>query len=128
MAVEPEIHAELEGAAYSVGAGAVTGVDLLGFLGLTVGGMVEVVAGEAALKLSSDDEILLRGYLAGLLEEGGESRLLVSGGTKGVSPTLLHFSLHTALSWRVGSYLLSLPVAWRSNSGVAGGVFLGITL
>ena len=124
--VDPEIEAALESTVYSFSLGASTGIELLGFLGLTLGGTGEVVFGEASLSLSSDDEIELKGYLSELVAEDGQSRLVVSGSTEAVSPAPVQFSAFTALTFRVSSYEVSIPVSWRSNSGLGGGIFFGV--
>jgi hypothetical protein len=124
--VDPEIEAAIESTVYSFSLGASTGIELLGFLGLSLGGTGEVVFGEASLSLSSDDEIEFNDYLSDLVAEDGQSRLVVSGSTEAVSPAPVQFSAFTALTFRVSSYEVIIPVSWRSNSGLGGGIFFGV--
>ena len=125
--VRPEVEAALETRVYTLSVGAVTGIRFLDFLGISVGGTAELAAGGTSLQLSADEPITLIGPLTELVRDDSESRLVVSGSTDGVEPSLLQLSTFTALTWRVSSYRVSLPVSWRSNSGLAVGLFWGVT-
>lgn len=124
--VTPEIEAVLESTVRVLSLDVATGIRFLGFLGLDFGATGELTFGESALSLSSDDPIELKGYLSSLIADDGESRLVVSGSTSGISPTPVQYSLWTAATFRVSSYELTVPVAWRSTGGLGGGVFLGV--
>ncbi len=124
--VEPEITAVFETGVYSLSAGLSTGIKLVDFLTLTVGATGELVTGSSQLELSSNDEVVLLGYLSGLVAEN--SRLIVSGGTDDVSPSPLEISLFSGLTWRVGTYRSSALISWRSNRGLAAGIFFGVSL
>lgn len=126
--VEPEVTASLETSVFSLGTGLVTGIELLDFLELSGGIAGELVFGNTALNLSADDEVVLTGYLSDLVVEGGDARLIVSGGTDPVSPTVLQPAIFGALTWRVAPYRASIPVTWRSVGGLAAGIEFGVSL
>jgi len=126
--VEPEVTASLETNVFSLGTSVSTGIELLDFLALSGGIAGELVFGNTALNLSADDEIVLTGYLSDLVVEGGDARLIVSGGTDPVSPTVAQLAIFGALTWRVAPYRVSIPVAWRSVGGLAAGIEFGVRL
>ncbi len=130
--VEPDIAADLSSTVFSLGLEFSTGVELIDSLHLNCGVTGEIVLGTTSVGLESDDEIQIIGYLSELVEE--PSRLVISGSTEPVAPSLFQASVFTSFAWQVGTYFFSIPVSWRWNGlqetkgGVGAGIFFGVGL
>lgn len=104
-----------------------TGISLLDMVGIAIEAGLSWTGGSSRITIDTDEEIAILGYLSGLIAEGGNSRLTISGGSPEVSPKSVQLFLKGNIAWQVGSLLLSLPLSIGSSGTFAAGVCLGVS-
>lgn len=116
LRLEPSVKAGVTTAVSAGHASIMSGVELFRVIELAVGGGCGLYAGSSAVSLESDDELLVLGYLAELVEEPG--RIKIGGSAAPIAASGLYPFLAAKLSFKVGSFSLSIPAAWSIPKGL----------
>lgn len=122
LLVDPAVRAGLRTSAFAARIEAGAGASLLRTFGLRAALGVAASATESSIYLSSDDEVVVQGYLSGLVERNG--RVAIGGGTRPETRVLVVPYAALIPSFRVGPFALALQAAWNFREGLSAGVFL----
>lgn len=124
LSIDPTIDAGVETRVYTAQLQATSGITLLRAISICAGGGVNAVDGYSGISIDADAPIVIRGYLANLVDQAGS--IAISGTTGEQSFRRIGGYLCGGLRFAVGSFSLGIPFVWNLDGGFGTGAFIGL--
>lgn len=117
ISVDPSIDAGVRSSTIGGKLGFSTGIALFDVLSLSIGGGCGLSSGTSAISIDAQDqEIIVEGYLANLVEENGS--ITITGTTAELGDIAFSPYLDARLGFKVGVFTIAMPVVWNIPKGL----------